>query len=182
MTTVVAGPSGDESRNGLWAYARGEWDVGLVNKTAAETRDLLAFFYAVAKGRLHGFRLKDAPSNDYTGTNEPIGTGDAADTTFQLIKRYTSGALTYDRIISKPVTGTVTIAFNGGNQALGWTVNTTTGVVTFASPPGAGIAITASYEFDVPVRFNTDQIKISRHDGLIFSWPSIPLVEIRDLA
>ena len=62
-----------------------------------------------------------------------------------------------------------------------YTVDTTTGHVTFtpAHIPAPGAAITAGFEFDVPVRFDTDKLEIDiqgfRHGAI----PSIPIVEIR---
>jgi uncharacterized protein (TIGR02217 family) len=54
------------------------------------------------------------------------------------------------------VAGTVRIALDGVELASGWSVDATTGIVTFAAAPGAGVAITAGFEFDVPVRFDSD--------------------------
>ncbi len=62
-----------------------------------------------------------------------------------------------------------------------YTVDHATGLVTFLAGhiPAAGAAITAGFEFDVPVRFDTDKLEINiqgfRHGAI----PSIPIVEIR---
>ena len=40
----------------------------------------------------------------------------------------------------------------------GWTVDTTTGVVTFTAAPAGGVIVRAGFEFDVPVRFDTDKL------------------------
>ena len=79
--------------------------------------------------------------------------------------------------------GTVLIAVAGASQIAGtaYTVDHATGVVTFLAGhiPAAGAAITAGFEFDVPVRFDTDKLEINvqgfRHGAI----PSIPIVEIR---
>jgi uncharacterized protein (TIGR02217 family) len=39
--------------------------------------------------------------------------------------------------------------------------------------------VTAGYEFDIPVRFDTDRIEISLAAFKAGSVPSVPLVEIR---
>ena len=83
------------------------------------------------------------------------------------------------RTVAKPVAGSVTIALNGAPQASGWSVDTTTGVITFATPPGAGVAITAGFEFDVPVRFDTDALDVTLDLERLGSITSIPLLEIR---
>ena len=74
----------------------------------------------------------------------------AASTEFALLKRYSSGAQSWTRAIAKPVAGSVRVALGGVEQMSGWTVDTTTGVVTFDTAPAAGVAVTAGFAFDVP--------------------------------
>ena len=95
------------------------------------------------------------------------------------MKRYASGSQTWVRTITKPVAGSVTIALNGAPQGFGWSVDTTTGAVTFTTAPGAGVAITAGFEFDVPVRFDTDVLDVTLDLERLGSITSIPLLEIR---
>ena len=45
--------------------------------------------------------------------------------------------------------------------------------------PGAGVAITAGFEFDVPVRFDTDMLDVTLDLERLGSILSIPLLEIR---
>ena len=63
--------------------------------------------------------------------------------------------------------------------ASGWSVDTATGLVTFASPPVAGGTLTAGFEFDVPVRFDTDMIDVALKFERLGSIQSIPLIEVR---
>lgn len=111
--------------------------------------------------------------------DQVIGTGTGALTTFQLSKTYGSIYSPYTREITKPVAGTVKIGVNGVNQPSGWTVNTVTGIVTFAVAPANGHTVTAGYEFDVPVRFNTDFLEIDLSAFEAGNIPDIPIVEIR---
>ena len=108
-----------------------------------------------------------------------IGTGDGTTTAFQLVKRYASGSQTWVRTITKPVAGSVAVALNGTPQASGWSVDTTTGVITFTTAPGLSVAITAGFEFDVPVRFDTDVLDVTLDLERLGSITSIPLLEIR---
>jgi len=112
-------------------------------------------------------------------TDQAIGTGDGAMTSFQLVKRYTSGAQSWTRAIAKPVTGTVRIAFGGVEQPSGWSADTTTGLVTFSTAPGVGVAVTAGFEFDVPVRFDSDALDVTLDLERLGSITSIPLLELR---
>ncbi len=184
-TQIVELASGAEERNASWANSRRRYDVAYGIRRADDLAAVVAFFEA-RNGRLHGFRVKDwaafkscLPSQTPSATDQPIGTGNGAATQFQLLKRYTSGAQSWTRAITKPVAGTVTIALNGTPQASGWSVSTTTGLVTFTTAPAAGVTITAGFEFDVPVRFDTDALDVTLDLERIGSITSIPLLEIR---
>ncbi len=184
-TQIVELASGAEERNASWVNSRRRYDVAYGIRRADDLAAVVAFFEA-RNGRLHGFRFKDwadfkscLPSQTPGPTNQPIGTGNGAATQFLLTKRYTSGAQSWTRAITKPVAGTVTIALNGAPQASGWAVSTTTGLITFTTVPAAGIAITAGFEFDVPVRFDTDVLDVTLDLERLGSITSIPLIELR---
>ena len=59
----------------------------------------------------------------------------------------------------------------------GWTLDATTGVVTFATALGIGVIVRAG--FDVPVRFDTDMLDVTLDIERLGSITSIPLLEIR---
>jgi uncharacterized protein (TIGR02217 family) len=143
-TTVVVTGAGHEQRNVNWAEARGRWDVGSGLKNQQQLDELIAFFRA-RKGRAYGFRFKDW--TDYKATGQLLGTGDGLQSQFQLVKRYPSGSVTDIRIVTKPVAGTVRIYKDAVEQLSGWSVNVTTGLITFSTPPAAGVEITADFEF-----------------------------------
>ena len=117
---------------------------------------------------------------DYQATGQLIGTGDDATTQFQLVKRYPSGSVSEVRTIAKPVAGTVRVYLDGVEQLSGWSVDVTTGVVTFPTPPVTGIDITADFEFDVPVRFDTDILAAEFVSTFELEVPQIVLREVRD--
>ena len=75
--------------------------------------------------------------------------------------------------------GTVDIYVDAVLQASGVTVDTTTGIVTFTTAPLVGEVISADFEFDVPVRFDTDEMAISMDSFDAGNWSSIPLIEVR---
>ena len=64
-------------------------------------------------------------------------------------------------------------------QLAGWSVDLTAGVVTLLTAPTAGVAITAAFEFDVPVRFDTDHMAVTIENFRLHRWQQIPIVELR---
>jgi uncharacterized protein (TIGR02217 family) len=188
-TDVVVLGSGHEQRNARWADSRRVYNAGYGLRSLDDLHAVIAFFEE-RRGRLHGFRWKDhadfrssRPEAAPTALDQPIGTGTGTLATFQLIKRYGGAHAPYDRRISKPVAGTVLVAVDGAPRIEGvdFTLDSTTGLVTFLAGhiPPAGAAVTAGFEFDVPVRFDTDRLELDlkgiRHGAI----PSIPVVEIR---
>jgi uncharacterized protein (TIGR02217 family) len=172
-TVVVVGSSGAEQRVSQWQNARLRWDVSQALKGQAQIEELIAFFRA-RDGKARGFRFKDW--TDYRCTDAPLSVSVGA-TTVQLTKTYASGGVSKVRKITKPVAGTVVIKKNGATLA-GCTVDTTTGVVTLPAAAQAGEAYTWSGQFDVPVRFDTDEMRFTAEDALVRSWEAIPLVEL----
>ena len=184
-TQVVELASGDEERNASWANSRRRYDVAYGIRRADDLAAVVAFFEA-RNGRLYGFRTKDwadykssLPSQAITATDQQIGTGNGSLKVFQLSKRYTSGAQTWTRTIAKPVAGTIMIALGLVEQMSGWTLDAITGVVTFTAAPSIGVIVRAGFEFDVPVRFDTDMLDVTLDIERLGSITSIPLVEIR---
>ncbi|HNT63658.1 MAG TPA: DUF2460 domain-containing protein [Candidatus Desulfobacillus denitrificans] len=167
QTDVIVVNSGHEQRNAAWEDARGMWDVSHGVRSAAQLATLIAFF-RVMKGRANGFRFKD--HQDFKAESGEGIFRTLSATTFQMVKRYTLGGSVHDRDIKKPVAGTVLVT--GGS---GVSVDTTTGIVTVTS--GTPTAWTG--EFDVPARFDTDQMRTSIIAYNTHSWGQIPVVEIR---
>jgi uncharacterized protein (TIGR02217 family) len=171
-TNVVTLGSGAERRNIQWADARGEWNISTGIRTRAEMQAVIAHFYIV-KGRGYSFRFKDW--TDYQATDQAMI--EVTPTVWQLVKRYNVGGYEHVRAITKPVLGTVAIKI-GGSPVLPSEIDYLTGLVTFGSAPGS--APTASFEFDVPVRFDTDKLPVQANawDQQIVS--QINLIEVKE--
>jgi len=151
-TTIIVLGSGYEQRNSNWSEARSKWQIGDCIYSRSELNYLINFFRGV-RGAATGFRFKDW--SDYQGINELIGVGNGWQREFQLRKTYTINDQSSTRNIKKPVSEKTTISVAGTPVIRGVSVDTTTGIITFTSPPTGNI--TASFEFDVPVRFEQDK-------------------------
>lgn len=184
---IVTLANGFEERNSPWAHSRRRYDAGMGLRSLDDVQDLLAFFEARA-GQLHGFRWKDwsdckscKPSLTPQFGDQVIGRGDGQRRSFQLVKAYVSGSVRYERPISKPVLDSVragvgSIEIFAGD---GFSTDHATGVVTFDTAPAPGAAVTAGFEFDVPVRFDTDRIAVSVSSFQAGDLPRVPVVEVR---
>ena len=185
-TDIVTLASGREHRNSRWASSRRRYDAGLGVRTVDALHAVIAFFEE-RRGKLYGFRFRDRtdwrsgpPSKDPTPLDQHIGTGNGTAKDFQLVKTYGSSFAPYLRTIAKPVGSSVRVAIDGAEQQVGsaFNCNPATGLVTFSAPPPAGSVITAGYSFDVPVRFDTDELDIDLSTFEAGGIPQIPLIEI----
>jgi uncharacterized protein (TIGR02217 family) len=179
-TEVVVMGSGHEQRNAEWSASRSRWDVAPGIQSDADLRAIIDFWYA-RQGRLRGFRFKD--HTDYSVTGQIlIASVAGGETSVQLVRDYASGGQTYRRTITKPVAGTVQLFL--GAQPIASSVNTATGVVTFSALPGGSPspALSANFQFDVPVRFDTDSLAIRQVTHARDAIVSLPIAEIRDFA
>lgn len=183
-----------------WAQPLYGYDIVFGRKKRDVMHEFVKF-YAARLGPANSFRFfdhadhtsaangRDTPSD----TDVLIGTGDGTTVDFQLKKVYASGSETLTRLITKPIhnetlgvpystTYNVVISLNNAPLASGWTVNTTTGIVTFTTPPGAGVAVKAGFAFDVPVSFAQeldDDFKPEMADFDVTEMDSLRLIEDR---
>ena len=187
-TEIVALASGHEERNARWAFSRRRFNAGTGIRSIADIHTLIGFFEE-RRGQLHGFRWRDRsdwksgpPDAAPLPGDQTIGAGDGVATEFQLIKTYGGAFAPFQRVIAKPVAGTVRIALDGFEQSEGsqFIVDAATGMVSFlvGSIPAAGTVITAGFEFDVPVRFDSDRLEINLAAFDAGDVPSIPIVEL----
>lgn len=208
-TTITVGDGGAEVRTQRWAGARCQFEIVENSKKPDDTASILSFYRAM-EGAAHGFRIKDH-SDWSTGRNHtyPPSTnvldrvqlqdgGDGVSTVFQLTKPYTAGNVTKWRTITRPMsTGYQTVTRDGfaaitnyvwtGDDLLAegtdWTLNASTGEITFAVAPGNGVPIYASFAFHVPVRFDEstdDLLEGSIDAGNLVSFGSLRAVELVD--
>lgn len=181
---VVELGSGHEERNTPWSAPLRRYDARWGVRTREELYEILRL-YLVARGPLYGFRLMDwtdhrsgSPAAATTALDQELGTGDGTATAWPLVKAYEFAGRSHLRRIHKPIAGSVAVAVDGVPLATGWSLDAAAGLVSFASPPAPGAALTWGGEFHVPVRFDgaLDQTALR---GPVGDIPSIPLKELR---
>lgn len=173
-TDLFTSPGGWESRLAHWPVRRGRWTVSFIHRTQAQIAPLLHFFRAVAVGRGYSFRFWDFTDYQFNNT---FALGDGSTATFPLQKRYVYGSLSLYVPVTKPVAASLLVAVNG-IQTSAWTVDDTTGLLTFATPPASGAVLAAAGEFDRAVRFGEDRLPLTCVAPGVFSAVGIELVEV----
>ena len=171
-TAILTQSDGQEQRRALWSQPLILAQLGDRRVTQSELNTLLAF-HATVKGAAIGFRLRDW--SDYKATNQAIGTGNGTVQTWQLVKTYSISTATVTRPITKPVAGSVVVYVDGVEEENGWSVDTTTGVLTTELTG----AIAVDFEFDVPVRFEQDKIDFTFEAKGLFTLAPLTCTEIR---
>ncbi len=183
-TTVVETFSGTEKRNIDWEYPRHVYDASYLARDKSKFYQLLEFFH-VAQGRGNGFRYKDwldyrsgSVDQQITDGDQQIGIGDGVTMTYQLVKAYVVGSFAKVRTITKPVAGTVIISVDDVPITSSWSVDTATGIVSFTVAPPVDSIIKAGFEFDVPVRFESDDLSAGI-DSFKFRDVDVKLIELK---
>lgn len=173
-TQVVELGSGHEKRNQNWAYPRERWNVAYGVRQEEDLIALISFFYQ-RRGRARGFRFKNHA--DFTATDQVCQLISTPLKTYQIVKHYGT-TFEFIRKITKLV-GTVTVKRNGATQTQPGqcSVDLNTGVITFVSSPGSD-TITASYTFDIPMRFDTDHLPTTL-DTYLAQSANVTLVELK---
>jgi uncharacterized protein (TIGR02217 family) len=176
-TSVVRTPNGSEYRDVMRGYSLGRYVISysaMLQATSTGGRrpvsyeDMFAFFHN-AQGRRYSFRARD-PLDCTTTTTTGKFIATATSTEWQMVKRYTVGSSTHDRIITKP--------FPTATAAAG-TIAVATGLVTNATMPSHW-----SGSYYLNVRFDTDEMFPTWFNNSagqpVLGWQDIPLVEVRD--
>lgn len=172
ITEIAAEINGAETRRQVASRARHRFTVSLIN-TRADMWTVKKLFM-MARGRLHSFGFRDW--GDYQAVNEVLGTSTGGADVVQLSKSYDldGGGFGYTRKITRPF-GTIEIKVAGavnGDWSLG-----EKGVITFTGSQPAG-EVTASFEFDVPVRFLSDDSPITQLGPDLEQSAPIQLIEV----
>lgn len=162
-------------------FLRYRCSVGLLNKQNQMIDDLLDFYARV--GTYRAFRVKCPTEYSTSGrTGTPTFLDQecvrVSSTVYQAMVWYDGQGNTagFQRRIVKPVAGTALVGVDGGQELSGWTMDYSTGQITFDSDPGESSVVTVGCEFDIPMRFGDDLNNIVHSNKNILS-ASVQLVE-----
>lgn len=172
-TIVVSSVSGREARSTSRTHSLQQYQIKDCKLNNEQFAQLNAFFRA-RQGMMYGFRMRDHA--DHTVNDQQLAVGDGQKTQFQLFKSYRDDLSTYQRPIYKPIADSVIIKVNG--TVADFNCNSTNGMIKLANAPQQGASITASFIFEVPVRFEIDNLTYHLgEDGSIIIDP-LKVVEV----
>jgi|GEM_PF-2524651 len=175
-TTIITLDNGYQYAFDRYDQPRARFNIGDRIYKKAEWEYLKNFFYNV-RGSAIAFRYKNW--GDYQGINQAIAIGNGIKTVFQLVKNYDG----YQKIIEKPIN--VTVFIDGILVTSGLTIFPESGIIAFAIAPITAAVITASFEFDLKVRFESDSLSGRLEAARTFdkeefiSVPTVAIVELR---
>jgi uncharacterized protein (TIGR02217 family) len=173
-TARLTGFSGIEQRIINFEQSVNSYTLGYgLNKTTWPL--VLALFYAQLGGAF-GFGLKDW--GECQIANQAIGTGDGATKNFQLVKVYATATRSYTRIITLLHSSTLVVMVNGIVSS-SYTLMPG-GIISFASAPAGGAAITASCDFDIQVAFDASSDHLEIQQQLIDTG-QIPVINLKEI-
>ncbi len=155
-TIIHRAISGKEIRGCFWSYPLWTFKLSfevIRNDATNELKTLMGFFLQ-RQGSYDTFLFEDPDDKAVTG--QTIGMGNGTTTMFQLVRTF--GGFT-EPIFN--LNGSPSIYLNGVLQTSGYSVGST-GIVTFATAPGNGVAVTASFNYYFRVRFTHDLAEFSK--------------------
>jgi uncharacterized protein (TIGR02217 family) len=188
-TNLAVGFSGFEIANQNWEEQRHSYDVSFAVRTASDYR-LIKTHFNVMRGRAKSFPFKDFLDFEVESTEGITVVADDPMDGYQLLKRYGSGGDAYDRRITRPKTGTLTIYRTRSAVTTdvtgSATVDLSGGTVNISGHVN-GDVYTWAGEFFVPCRYDVDvlpAVAINKEPGaegeLLVDCGAIQLVEVKE--
>ena len=180
-TRIASHASGREVRVALMNYPLYEFEAayegltssasGFAGLGASSLQNLMGFFLQL-QGQFGTFLYTDP--DDSTVTGQGIGVGDGTTTAFTFVRALGGFA--------EPV-GWVTavshVYLNGTPQSGGSYSLTTPNTLTFTTPPGAGVVVSADFSFAFQCRFLDDQMEFEEFMSNLWKLESMKFRSVK---
>jgi uncharacterized protein (TIGR02217 family) len=144
---------------------------------ATDLRTLMGFFLA-CQGAFATF-LYDDPTDDQV-TNQQIGAGTGSSTAVQLGRTFGVPGVAnfFEPIVAPNLVSAVYL--NGIRQATaGWSVDPTTGLLTFTTAPPLGAVITVDFSYYFRCRFMSDAYSFENFMHRLWSLKKLDFISVR---
>lgn len=164
-----------------WTQSLREYEFATVPLLLEHWQEIEDLF-EITGGGARGMLLRD-PKDHFTTTDTGRMTL-VSGSVYQLQRRYSRGAHTSDRKITRPEP-TEFVPYYNGSEIVSYTLDTATGQVTLAAPVGNPALLSWEGVFYVPVHFMNDYIewevvRSGPHDAIMAQGPSAFVQEIRE--
>ena len=151
--------------------------TGAIGSLLATDLRTLMGFYLACQGAFATF-LYDDPTDDNV-VGQQLGTGTGSSTTLQLVRTFgAAGVPNFTEPITAP-NAVSAIYFNGIVQRSGWSVDPTSGLVTFTAAPPAGAVITADFSYYFHCRFMSDAYSFDNFMYRLWSLKKLDFISVR---
>lgn len=151
---LLESASGKDATLALWSFPKYQYKLSYAFLNDATTTDLKTIigFFNSRLARYDSWLYQD-PGDQTSATQQNIGTGNGSNKAFQLVRVYGGFVEPIQNVNGNPL-----IYVNGVLKTLttDYTVGPT-GIITFVSAPGNGLAVTATFNFYWRCRFLQDQ-------------------------
>lgn len=168
--------SGKETRLADWSYPAWQWELifdFLRATPAASEFQLLAGFFNQCQGAFGTFLYADADDNAVTG--QSLGIGDGATNVFQLAQSF-GGFI--EPVLAPNAVSAVYLA--GVVQSpSSYSVDSTTGLLTFTAAPASGAAITADFSYYFRCRFAEDTVDFEKFMATLYRAQKLAFVSLK---
>lgn len=177
-TSIVTMQGGKEQRNSEWEQERLKANIayGIMQKQddydIEDSFAIIMRFFRARRGQWRGFRFKDF--SDFQAEQVDLA-ADETGKNWQLVKNYED----YQRIITRPVPESLIVYIGGVIVPPGpdtWQLGPL-GVITTKN---ANVGVKVDFEFDVPMRFDTDMAQVAIQFINAGSVSNIDLIQVRE--
>ncbi|MEQ1936188.1 MAG: DUF2460 domain-containing protein [Fimbriimonadaceae bacterium] len=141
-------------------------------------------------------------TTDYTATISPLGVGTvvfavapanlavilyngvtATATADGVLTTFTFNSMPYTkRKITRPERGTIKVYLDGvlKTETTHYSINYSTGVITFVSAPGSNVKVQWAGKFHIPARFDFDDARLNMQVVQVGDFSAMRIIEIRE--
>lgn len=172
---ILEASSGKEQSAKRWSYPKYAFNIHFnvlrASDSYVEYQQLLGFINQVG-GSFDTFLYTD-PS-DSVATDQTFGVGNGSATVFQLTR--TLGSFTEP---VKAINGTPSIYKNGVLQSSGYSIDVTTGIITFTVAPTAGQTLSWTGNFYYRCRFAKDEIEFQEMMSKFWKTGNIQFTSVK---
>ena len=187
-TGVQQATGGREVRVAFWSAPL--WKISLtysylhddgqhVDQNGYSELQQIAGFFLARQGQFDSFLIDLAQLTrkplDSTVSGQPIGIGDNSTTSFQLVRNIGG----YLEQVQNPAGQSATVYVASVKKTAGTDYTITNGMVSFASPPATGAAVTADFQWLWRVRFAQDSEEFDNFMYQLWECKKVELVSVR---